>query len=131
MKIFPIFSIGSAVLSMVLTGCASITTGQNQTISVQTYPEGAKATLRNDKGTWYVPKTPGSVTVLRAYGDLQVTCEKEGYTPKTLSVKSCTKGMAFDNLLAGGIIGAAVDVGTGSAYDYPSLIEVNLDKTCP
>jgi len=36
--------------------------------------------------------------------------------------------MAFGNILAGGIIGAAVDVGTGSAYDYPPSIEVMLSK---
>ena len=36
------------------------------------------------------------------------------------------KRMAFGNILAGGIIGAAVDMGTGSAYDYPSLISLEL-----
>jgi hypothetical protein len=35
-------------------------------------------------------------------------------------------GLAFGNILFGGLIGAAVDVGTGAAYDYPSPIIVNL-----
>lgn len=131
MKILSIFSMSFVVFGgMILTGCASMTTGQNQTLSVQTCPEGAKVTLKNDKGTWYIPKTPGSVTILRAYSDLQILCEKEGYHPKTVAVKSSTKAMAFGNLLAGGIVGAAVDVGTGAAYDYPSVIEVALEKVC-
>jgi hypothetical protein len=37
--------------------------------------------------------------------------------------------MAFGNILLGGVIGAAVDVGTGAAYDYPSLITVLMGKT--
>lgn len=40
---------------------------------------GAVCKLSNDKGTWYVSGTPGSVTIQRAYGDLIVTCEKGDY----------------------------------------------------
>ena len=56
-----------------VTGCASITTGQNQSLSVET-PGCFAATckLSNDKGTWYVSSTPGTVTVERAYGDMLV-----------------------------------------------------------
>lgn len=39
---------------------------------------------------------------------------------------SHTKSLAFGNILFGGVIGAAVDVGSGAAYDYPSLISVQL-----
>ena len=109
-----------------LTACAAIVTGQNQSISVNTIPkEGAKCTLTNDKGTWYVPSTPGSVTVSRAYGALMASCEK-GEWRGIIAVNSATKGMAFGNVLAGGIIGGAVDMGTGAAYDYPQTITVEL-----
>ena len=37
--------------------------------------------------------------------------------------------MAFGNILFGGVIGAAVDVGTGAAYDYPPLITVYMGKS--
>jgi hypothetical protein len=115
-----------AAMSLILSNCASITTGQNQTLSLDTVPEkGALCKLVNDKGTWFVHSTPGSVVVTRAYGDLHVTCTKDNLAG-SVNVKSSTKGMAFGNIIAGGIIGAAVDVGTGSAYDYPSLITVEL-----
>lgn len=43
-----------------------------------------------------------------------------------VTVKSSTKGMTFGNLIAGGVVGAAVDARTGSAYDYPGLIHVDM-----
>lgn len=46
-----------------------------------------------------------------------------------MTIKSSAKGMAYGNILAGGIIGAAVDMGTGAAYDYPSLITVSMGLT--
>jgi hypothetical protein len=114
------------------TGCASIVTGQNQSLSVETRNStsavvGANCKLTNDKGTWFVI-TPGSVSVHRSYGDLAVQCEKEGVEPGILTAKSTTKGMAFGNIIFGGLIGAGVDAATGAAYDYPSMITVVMGK---
>lgn len=36
--------------------------------------------------------------------------------------------MAFGNILFGGVIGAAVDAGSGAAYDYPTLISVIMGE---
>lgn len=106
----------------ILPGCASIVTGHNQPVSVQAPAcEGASCTLTNSKGTWYV-KAPGSVTVRRAYGDMIVSCEKEGVPAAITTVASTTKAMAFGNIIFGGLIGVGVDVGTGAAYDYPDVI---------
>jgi hypothetical protein len=57
-----------------------------------------------------------------------VRCEKAGFQPGITAAKSTTKGMAFGNILFGGLIGAAVDAGSGAAYDYPSLIDVELGR---
>lgn len=73
--------------------------------------------------------TPGSVTVQRSYNDLNVRCEKDALDPGLTTVKSTTKGMAFGNIIFGGIIGGAVDVASGAAYDYPSLITVEMGQT--
>lgn len=118
-------------VSFLLTGCASITTGQNQTLSVETPGAHAAACeLSSDKGKWFVPSTPGSVVVTRAYGDLNVTCKSKcGNKTGITTVKSSTKGMAFGNIILGGFIGTAVDMSTGSAYDYPQIIQVHLQDT--
>ncbi|MDR2196074.1 MAG: hypothetical protein LBE50_05675 [Gallionellaceae bacterium] len=116
----------------VLPGCASIVNGQNQSIAVTTIATsgtqvtGANCKLENPKGTWFVT-TPGSVTVHRAYDDLSVQCSKEGEQSGIAFVKSSTKAMAFGNVIFGGVIGAGVDMATGSAYDYPQTITVQMD----
>jgi hypothetical protein len=122
----------SAIAICQLVGCASIVTGQNQSVSVETRTdtasvEGAKCKLSNDKGTWYVT-SPGSTVVQRSYQDLDVRCERESHEPGIASAKSSTKGMVAGNVLFGGAIGIAVDVGTGAAYDYPALITVLMGK---
>lgn len=118
-----------SLFSVLMTGCASIVNGQNQPISVSTgQVKGATCALQNNKGKWYVPNTPGSVTVQRSYQDLQVACEKKGYAAADQKIASKTKGMAFGNLLFGGIIGASVDMADGAAYDYPNEINLNLHK---
>lgn len=112
----------AAVIAAVLPGCASIVTGHNQPITVETPEcEGAKCKLMNDKGSWFVT-TPGSVIVSRAFGDLTISCSKEGYGSLSHVVSSSTKAMAAGNILFGGLIGVGVDVATGAAYDYPSPI---------
>ncbi len=122
------------LLSVVfLGGCASIISGANQSLSVDSLSKGAKiaqatCTLTNNKGTWFVT-TPGTVTVHRSYDPLNVKCEKDGLQPGMLTVQSSTKGMAYGNILLGGVIGAGVDVGTGAAYDYPALITVLMGET--
>jgi hypothetical protein len=127
--------LGGLTLGTVLTtGCASIVSGTNQPISVETRSAtgeivaGANCKLENPKGVWYVT-TPGSVTVHRAYDDLSIYCTKTGEQPGIASAKSSTKGMAFGNILFGGIIGAGVDTATGAAYDYPALITVQFGGT--
>lgn len=117
------------VIVLAVTGCATITTGQNQPISLETPGcAGATCKLSNDKGSWFISATPGSATVQRAYGDMTVTCEKGQYRSNPFVIKSSTKAMAFGNIIFGGLIGAAVDAGSGAAYDYPTLISVPM--TC-
>lgn len=119
-------------LTLLASGCASIVTGTEQRLSVETLAAGEKVSgahckLENDKGTWHVT-SPGSTTVHRSYQNLNVLCEQDGRASGVTSAKSVTKGIAFGNIIFGGIIGAAVDIGTGAAYDYPSIISVELGK---
>jgi hypothetical protein len=122
---------GSALLSTacLLTGCASIVNGTNQSVSVNTQnAHGAECSLSNAKGKWYISNTPGSVTVHRSYDALVVECRKNGYHTAVTNVQSTTKAMAFGNILFGGVIGASVDMADGSAYDYPTSIDVMMRR---
>lgn len=112
-----------------LIGCASIVNGTNQPVSVHTgEAHGATCSLENDKGRWYINRTPGSVVVNRSFKDLKIQCMKKGFEPTYTKVKSKTKGMAFGNILFGGVVGAGVDMVDGAAYDYPSEIIVPMKR---
>ena len=118
-----------------LIGCASIVNGQNQSVSVETRTDkeqvsGASCKLTNNKGTWFVT-SPGSTMIQRSYEDLSVRCERDSLEPGLVSVKSSTKGMVYGNILFGGFIGAGVDMSTGAAYDYPTMITVLMGKGAP
>lgn len=121
------------LIASLTTGCASITTGQTQPVSIETRDmqgkqvSGAACKLTNDKGTYFVT-SPGTVGVQRSYNDLSINCTKEQAEPGIVTAKSSTKAMAFGNIIFGGIIGAAVDAGTGAAYDYPSLLTVIMGQ---
>lgn len=117
-----------AVALLQVTGCASIVSGQNQSVSVETRTQagpvsGANCKLTNNKGSWFVT-TPGSTMVQRSFEDLAVRCDKDKLEPGLASVKSSTKAMAFGNIIFGGVIGAGVDMATGAAYDYPTPITI-------
>ena len=119
-------------LAGLISGCASIVSGTNQVLSVEARNKGEAvvgATCRMDsnKGTFFVT-TPGTVTVHRGFDDLTVKCEKEPLPAGLAIVKSSTKGMLAGNIIFGGFIGAAIDSGTGAAYDYPSLITILMGE---
>lgn len=128
-----ILSLVLACLFITLTGCASITGSKNQPVSVNAVCDGqpvveASCTLMNDKGSWYV-KTPGSVMIQKAYGDLAVDCKK-GDSVASSKFKSNSNGGVWGNILAGGIIGYAVDASSGAGFDYPSTMTVTLPPPC-
>ncbi len=113
---------------LVVTGCASITTGQDQPVSVETPAcPAASCKLTNKDGTYYIPTTPGTVQVNRACGKLTLQCSKDGADDFIMTVSSSVKAMAFGNIIFGGLIGAGVDTVTGAACEYPDLIPVPMD----
>jgi len=121
-----------SALAVGLFGCASITGSKNQPISVTTTFEGklivgANCTLVNDKGTWYVT-TPGSVVVMKAYGDMSATCKKEETHAGVATFQSANEGSVWGNVLAGGLIGYAVDANTGAGFSYPPTLNVEMVK---
>ena len=87
---------------------------------------GAACKLNNDKGEWHVSSTPGSVTIQKAYGDLAVECQKASLGKGVRIYSSSANSGVFGNILVGGLIGFAVDAGSGSGFDYPQLMSVDI-----
>lgn len=109
------------------TGCASITTGTSQSITIATLPEGAScSTYSNGKLVARVESTPGDVSVGKAATDLVVTCKNPGYRTNSGSVNSSYQAMTWGNIIFGGLIGVAIDAGTGSIYEYDPTITIRM-----
>lgn len=119
----------SIFLIFFLSGCASITGSSTQNISIQTRAadgkevKEAQCDLINKRGTYFLT-TPGTIMISRSNDDLTVTCRKDGFENGRAGVVSNTKGSMFGNIILGGGIGAIVDHNNGSAYEYPSFVQV-------
>jgi hypothetical protein len=125
--------IAAVICTFAFTGCATVTGGDTQQVSLDTRGPGGEAvnsascTLQNNKGTWNV-QSPSIVKVHRSFDDLLVQCKKEGVPDGHLRAISAVKPALFGNILFGGGIGAFVDHTTGSAYDYPDNLSVKMGE---
>jgi len=123
----------TSLSSLLFVGCASITGSKNQPLSVTTTYDskpitGASCELNNDKGKWFVT-TPGSVIILKSYEDLTVMCKKEDTKHSGVNTfKSANEGSVWGNVLAGGLIGYAVDASSGAGFSYEPVLNVEMIK---
>ena len=116
-----------AAVALLSSGCANIMNDKIQPVSVDTPAcPGATCKLSNSDGQYYINKTPGTVMVNKAYGDLTVECSK-GDKKSTNFVTSSANASMFGNILFGGVIGAAIDGGSGAGFDYPTSVQNGLN----
>lgn len=109
------------------TGCATIMEGSGQSVTIATDPAGALCNVdRAGTHLGTVANTPGSLRIDKSKNDLAVSCTKDGY--QTASVNQSPKfvGTTFGNVLIGGLVGVVVDAATGSNFEYPTEVRLNL-----
>lgn len=126
--------LSSVGLTAVTTGCAVITGGVTQDVSVKTQKDavevaGADCVLTNSRGTYKVT-TPGKVNVHRSKDDLSVQCSKKGESDAATAVKSSfRKGAMAGNIVmvgVGALVLEPIDTSTGAAYAYPDDVTVSF-----
>ena len=114
-------------LALLTSGCATLTKGGSQTVTVDTDPSGAMCTLARDAKTLAVINpTPGSVPVEKARGTIAVACTKQGYLEASFNLASEFQAMTFGNILFGGIVGIIVDGASGAMHEYPAKVTLTL-----
>ncbi|XUM20668.1 PEGA domain-containing protein [Bradyrhizobium oligotrophicum S58] len=116
-------------LCAALGGCASVTRGTTETISVASTPSGAEASIAGLEAPMTCT-TPCSF-VAKRNADISVTIEKPGYEtqiiPLTKDIPATGAAGFAGNILAGGLIGMGVDAATGAATDHkPNPVIVTL-----
>ncbi len=120
------------ISTFAVAGCASVTGGGNtQPMTINTVNEfgvaveDASCNLSNDKGNWKL-RTPGQQTITKSNKAIIIRCEKAPSLPGTATVESSVRGAMFGNIIAGGLIGAAIDHSSGAGYEYPDIVNVVL-----
>src|SRR3954469_15042252 len=97
----------AAAIAVPCAGCASVTRGTTENISISSTPAGATAELSGlDNPTACV--TP-CVVVAKRNADITVTVTKEGYEPQVIPLTKEIPGTGAvgfaGNLLVGGLVG--------------------------
>ena len=124
----------AAAIALPCIGCASVTRGTTENISISSTPAGATAELSGlDNPTVCV--TP-CVVVAKRNADITVTINKAGYEPQVIPLTKEIPGtgaVGFDgNVLVGGLVGMGVDAATGAAMDHkPNPVTVTLQPVAP
>ena len=113
------------ILAIGLVGCATIMQrGTKQWVSIVSTPAGATATIDGMQEI----QTPGQVKLKRGK-DHTVKVEKDAYEPAVTMIDHEMSMWVLGNALFGGLIGLAVDFGTGGAYKLePNEIHVTLKE---
>ncbi len=120
--------VGAGVLS-ILTGCASVTNGTTQTVKIETLTpagevvKGARCLVTNDRNDT-VMRSGDSVPVRRSGANLAIECTQPGQAPASGQAVSRANVGMVGNILIGGVIGAAIDSGTGAGFNYPSWMRL-------
>lgn len=120
--------VGAGVLS-ILTGCASVTHGTTQNVKFETLsPEGkvvdgARCRVSNDRNDAVV-RSGQTLPVRRSGENLSIECTQAGLPPARGQAISRVNVGLVGNVMIGGLIGVAIDTGTGAGFNYPSWIRL-------
>ncbi|RLJ37915.1 hypothetical protein [Acidovorax sp. 106] len=124
-------ALASAML--VLTGCASVVNDTSHPIKVETLtPQGqavagAECKLSNDYGSSTM-KSGDTAPVRRSSKDLDIVCKHPDNPDATARGISRANGGMFGNIILGGGVGAIIDHNKGTAYTYPTWVQLVFGK---
>lgn len=120
-----------ALFLLVLSSCASIVSTSAYEYRIESEPNGAKAEILQNGQPVGKVTTPGSF-VMDLDHDYAVRFSLDGHKETTVIVQKGVDGWVWGNILIGGLIGLAIDYGTGAMYKPDNgiaLVRVSLEKT--
>lgn len=102
-----------SLLLVVCAGCATVTRGSTQSVSVNA-PQGAICTLTSPSFGTRTITAPNTVVLEKGSNDVNVHCKKACYRDGTGVIASSFEEMTAGNILIGGVIGLGVDMASGA-----------------
>ena len=121
-------------VAIACTGCASVMNDSTHPIKVETRTEagdavaGADCKLTNDYGSSTM-KSGDTGQVRRSSKDLDIVCSHAANPDAVARAISRANSGMFGNILIGGGIGAIIDHNKGTAYTYPTWVQLTFGKT--
>jgi uncharacterized protein YceK len=116
--------ITAILVVLIFYGCATIIHGTKQEIGISSSPTGAKVSVDNDS----VGTTPLFVKLKRKE-DYIITIEMPGYRKAQLTITKSVSGWIWGNIVFGGLIGLAIDAGSGGMYNLsPEQLNAELKE---
>ncbi len=117
-----------------LPGCASVMNESTHPIKLEARTSdgevvsGAECSLSNDYGA-VGGRSGDAIRVHRSSADLDVTCSQAaGPQARARLISRANAGM-WGNIILGGAVGAVIDHSRGTAYTYPTWVQVVFGKT--
>jgi hypothetical protein len=102
-----------ALVTVLSTSCATIVNGKKESVTIRTTPSGAKVLAGTQR--CYSPCT----LELNRGQNYTITLIKKGYQNQEIELNGKElDGWLWGNIVLGGLIGLAVDFGSGSAYSF-------------
>lgn len=116
LKQFTTLCLLCALASSSVTSCCAIINGRTQDVNIAASPAGARLYVDGvDKGT-----VPQEVSISRT-GTHTIRIEAPGYAPYEAKLNSGCSGWVLGNIFIGGLIGLAIDFGTGAIWAYDDV----------
>ena len=133
LRTIAIVSAASATV-LATTGCASIVNDSTQPMKIETKSpagdmvSGAECRISNDYGA-ITARSGDSAQIRRSSKDIDITC-RHPQNPDAVgrAISRANAGLA-GNIIFGGGIGAIIDHNKGTAYTYPTWVQLVFGKT--
>jgi uncharacterized protein YceK len=131
------------IAALCLSGCASMVSGTNQNIEIDSEPSGATVTVGIEKRdysyenntTTYTKKistsriagvTPITVSIPRKDGIVQIS--KEGYKTQLIEMKRGLNPWFLGNIVLTSLLSSSIDTSTGAISEYkPGQYMITLE----
>lgn len=134
MRILSVSPLLAAVAALSLSGCASVMNDSTHPMKVETKTAdgrlvpGAECKMANDYGSFSV-KSGDTTQVRRSSKDLDIVCKQPGQPDAAARAISRANAGMFGNIILGGGVGAIIDHNKGTAYTYPTWVQLVFGKT--
>lgn len=102
-----------AISCSLLSGCASIVSGTEQTLTFNSVPDGATVIVSGKA----VGKTPVSVPIKKGKNQA-LLFKKDGYKDFTTQLSTTTDGWFWGNIVFGGFLGSTTDGVSGAINEF-------------